>query len=148
MTTHLIRNKANRTGRLGAVSVEVAICIPVVFLFLLGTLEFSRVNMLRSSIDNAAYEGARRGVVPGATTEDCIQQAAQILRAVGLRQATVTVTPSTINDSTPQVTVEVVAPMSENGWGLSRFLSGVTLRSHSTKPRESVGEFIAEGQLQ
>ncbi len=128
--------------RMGALTVEMAICVPIVLLLLMGTLEFGRMNMLRNSIDNAAYEGARRGVVPGATASDCEAEANKVLQAIGAVNTTVTVTPSVITDSTAQVSVTISAPLSSNSWGPARFLSGVTLRSVSTKSREFVGQLV------
>ena len=128
--------------RQGALTIEMAFCIPIVFLILLGTLEFSRMNMLRNSIDNAAYEGARRGVVPGATASDCVTSANRVLTAVGANNATVTVTPPTLTDSTQQVSVAISIPMSSNSWGPARFLGGATLRAVSTKSREFVGQLV------
>jgi Flp pilus assembly protein TadG len=134
--------RANRNRMHGALTVEMAICLPILFLLLLGTLEFSRMNMLRNSIDNAAYEGARRGVVPGATASSCISAANSVLTAVAARSATVTVNPTNITDTTPQITVTVSVPMNSNSWGPGRFLRGVNLRSVSTKSREFVGQLV------
>lgn len=128
--------------RRGVLTVEMAICIPIVFLILLGAIEFSRMNMLRNSIDNAAYEGARRGVVPGATATDCLNTAVSVLNAVGTKSASVSVAPSIIDDNTTQVTVTISVPLSSNSWGPARFLGGVTLRSVSTKSREFVGQLV------
>ncbi len=131
-----------RAQRHGVLSVEMAICLPILFLILLGALEFSRMNMLRNSIDNAAYEGARRGVVPGATATDCMNAAVSVLTAVGANSASVSVAPPFIDDTTPQVTVTISVPLSSNSWGPARFLSGATLRSVSTKSREFVGQLV------
>lgn len=132
----------NFSLRRGALTVEMALCVPILFLLLLGTLEFARMNMLRNSIDNAAYEGARRGVVPGAQASDCVAAANRVLTAVRAQSATVTVTPATISDTTTQVSVIVSVPMAQNSWGPARFLSGATLRSVSTKSREFVGQLV------
>lgn len=128
--------------RRGVLTIEMAICIPILFLVLLGALEFSRMNMLRNSVDNAAYEGARRGVVPGATATDCQNAALGVLNAVGANSASISVTPPIINDATTQVTVTISLPVSANSWGPARFLGGATLRSVSTKSREFVGQLV------
>ncbi len=47
-----VRTRKLNRYRSGVLTVDMAICIPIVFLILLGTLEFSRMNMLRNSIDN------------------------------------------------------------------------------------------------
>ncbi len=51
-------------------TVEFAICFPLLLLFFFAAFEFCRANMIRQTADNAAYEGARRAIVPGATAED------------------------------------------------------------------------------
>ena len=50
--------------RRGAVAVEFAITVPFLFLILFGSIEFSRANMLRQTVSQAAYEAARRGDIP------------------------------------------------------------------------------------
>ena len=50
--------------------MEVAFCLPLLFFFFLSALEFARVNMIRQTVENAVYEGSRRGVVPGATADE------------------------------------------------------------------------------
>ena len=59
--------KQNRTG---ATAVEFAIVAPVFFLILFAMFEFSRVNVLRHTADNAAYEASRVAIIPGATAAD------------------------------------------------------------------------------
>ena len=137
-----VHHRQPKKHRRGVLSVEMAICIPIVFLILLGALEFSRMNMLRNSIDNAAYEASRRGVVPGATATDCINSAATVLTAVGARSATISVAPPVIDDNTTQVSVTISVPLSANSWGPARFLGGTTLRAVSTKSREFVGQLV------
>ena len=78
-------------NRQGAVLVEFALCAPILFFFFFTAFEFSRVNMIRQSIENAAYEGSRRGIVPGATAEDCKNAARVVLNSISARVATVNV---------------------------------------------------------
>ena len=56
--------------RPGAVLVEMAITSSLAFLFFFAALEFCRVAMIRHTVENALYEGARTGIVPGATTAE------------------------------------------------------------------------------
>ena len=53
-------------GRRGATTVEFAMTAPVLFLFLFAAMEFSRYNMVSQTATNAAFEGARQCIVPGA----------------------------------------------------------------------------------
>jgi Flp pilus assembly protein TadG len=120
------------TTRRGATVVEFAISAPVFFLFLLAAFEFGWLNVMRHTADNAAYEGARAAMVPGATAADATAKATSILNIVGARGAKITVTPATLTTSTNQVTVAVDVPMSRNGLILPRFTSKTTLHSVST----------------
>ncbi|MBX3440075.1 MAG: pilus assembly protein, partial [Planctomycetaceae bacterium] len=56
----------------GATTVELAIVLPVLFLFVFSAIEFSRLNMLRHLASVAAYEGARQGIVLGATADEAV----------------------------------------------------------------------------
>lgn len=106
--------KSNR--RRGAVTVEMAVTAPILFLLVFSALEFCSMNNLIHTIDNAAYEAARRGIVPGATINDVRQEANAILAAVGARNATVDVTPYVITEDTQQILVEISVPIRGNGW--------------------------------
>ena len=55
------------SSRAGATAVEFAIVAPIFFLIMLASFEFSRLNVIRHTADNAAYEAARHAMVPGAT---------------------------------------------------------------------------------
>ena len=126
----------------GNVTVEMAICLPILFLILFGAFEFSRMNMLRHSIDNAAYEGARRGIIPGASASECQAAAAKVLQAVNAKNYTITVTPNSISDATTQLTVAVQVPLNSNSYVTQRFLANKILSASSTKSREFVGPLV------
>ena len=123
--------------RRGAVTVEMAIAIPILFLFVFASLEFCGMNNLRHTIDNAAYEGARRGIVPGATTADVITEVNQILAIVNAQNVTVDVVPATITDETEELTVTVRVPVRGNGWtGPLIFNAGAVLEGECRMLRE------------
>jgi Flp pilus assembly protein TadG len=111
----------------------------VLFLFIFSGIEFARVNMIRNSIENAAYEGARTGIIPGATAAQCEAAAQEMLDTLGLTQTTVTVTPAVIQPSTEAVTVSVDVPITTaNGYITPRFYLGATLSTSITLGREGV----------
>ena len=121
--------------RAGAVTVETAIALPILFLFTFTAIEFSRVNMMRNTAANAAYEGARAGIVPGATAAECEAAANQLLDFVDIDGGTAVATPIT-PDST-DVTVTVTIPINDtNSFVTPRFYLGKTLTSTVTLPRE------------
>lgn len=132
-------NKAAQAkARRGAVVVEFAIVAPVFFLVIFAMFEFSRLNVIRHTADNAAYEAARLAIVPGATAADAENEANRIMGVVGARDVVVTVTPSTITNATDQVTVEVAVPLSRNALVAPRFTGGQVLRAQSTLRTERV----------
>lgn len=110
------RQGAAPANRRGAVSVEMALTAPIIFLFLFATLEFAGVNIQRHTADNAAYEAARLGIVPGATVQDVQDEATRIMSFVGARNINVNVAPATITDETEELTVRVEVPIAQNGW--------------------------------
>jgi Flp pilus assembly protein TadG len=112
--------------------VEFAIVAPVFFILVMAAFEFGRINVLRHTADNAAYEGARRAMVPGATAAEAVGEAERILRIVGTRGAKVTVNPTALGPEVDQITVTVEVPMGQNGWITPRFSRNATLRATST----------------
>jgi Flp pilus assembly protein TadG len=129
-------SRRRRHSRSAAVVVEFAICVPILFLFFFASLEFSRVNMIRQSVENAVYEGARRGIVPGATADDCRASAQAVLNSISARDATISVTPAVITKNTPEVTVAVTVPVNNNSWVIPVFFRDKNIASNMTLQRE------------
>lgn len=133
--------KANARKRRGALSVEMAIVLPIFFLFLFAAIEFGRMNMLRHTVDNAAYEAARTAIVPGGDAGTAEQAAIDLLAAIGARGVTVQVDPSVITDDTPEVTVTVVCPCDENSYVGPAFFKGANLTGITKLRREQINRF-------
>lgn len=125
-----------RRTRRGVVTAEFAICAPILFLIFFAALEFSRVNMIRQTVENAVYEGSRRGIVPGATANDCRVAAQNVLNTVRVSGATINVTPPAITQDTAQVTVSVTVPVNNNSWVAPLFFKNKTLTNSMTLRRE------------
>jgi Flp pilus assembly protein TadG len=116
--------------------VEFAIVAPVFFIFIITAFEFGRLNVIRHTADNAAYEAARHAMVPGATSGEAVAKATSILNVVGTRGARVTIDPTTLTPEVDTVVVTVEVPLAQNGWIAPRFTSTTTLRSVSTMRTE------------
>jgi Flp pilus assembly protein TadG len=134
--TQAAQTIARRTTRKGATVVEVAVVLPIVFLIFFAGMEFSQANALRHTSEAAAYEGARRAIIPGAKVSDAQQSAQSLLGAVAVRGATVTVEPATILPETKRVTVKVSIPFNQNSVLASRFLRRAVFSSSCTLNRE------------
>ena len=126
----------NRTQRTGAAAVEFALVVPLLLLFIFSAIEFSRANMIRNICENAAMEGARKGILPGATAEDCLAEASELIEIMALQNATVTISPAQILPTTTEITVEVTIPLSENALPMAKFVLGKTMSQTVTLPRE------------
>ena len=130
------RQRPRRSTRSGAVVVEFAICVPVLLLVFFASLEFSRVNMIRQTVENAVYEGARRGIVPGATADNCRTTAQTVLNTVSINGAQVDVSPTVITQDTTEVTVSVAVPVNNNSWVTPVFFGDKTITGSMTLRRE------------
>jgi Flp pilus assembly protein TadG len=124
--------------RTGTTTIEMALVTPLMFLFIFAGMEFSRANMIRNVIDNAAFEGARQGIVPGAEAADCIAAAEEQLDIARINGYTVNVDPSMIDQTTTEVTVSVSIPLATNALPMSRFIGANTLTRQVTLQRALV----------
>lgn len=128
-----------RCHRRGATVPEFAIVLPIFFVLLFAGIEFSVLNTIRSTANNAAYEGARKLVIPGADAATGITEAERIMAVVGVRNLSVTVTPSTITDETREVTVQVSVPYSRNAIITPWFTGNLVINSQSSLRTERYG---------
>lgn len=114
--------KSNR--RTAALTVEMALTLGVAIMFFFAAFEFCRVAMIRHTVDNAVYEGARRGIVPGATVADVENTTQRVLNTIGLRTSTISVSPSELTNTTPVISVRVQVPVAPNLFAPAVFFSG------------------------
>lgn len=124
--------------RRGAVTVEMAITLPVLFLVVLTAVEFGRMNVIRHTIDNAAYEAARKAIVPGATAAEAEQEARRIMDIVGAQGVDVRITPAVMDIDTPEVKVNVSVDFDQNGFLAPFFFAGDRIAGEVTMRRENL----------
>lgn len=130
------RRQVGLDARSGATLVEFALVAPILFVFMCTCFEFGRMAMMRASIANAAYEGARRASVPGSTASQAIQSAVGVVSASGISSSTVTVSPSVFDANTRDVTVTVSVRYADNAWISAMFIGNATLQRSCTMSRE------------
>jgi len=128
--------KQRRSTRNGLLTVEVALCLPLIFLTLFGGYELARTSMVLHATQSAAYEGAREGIVPGATPEKIEGAVGFVLRTMGVRTFEVETNPPVIARDTEQIEVIVRVPLTEN-FSLPRlFVNDPTFVGTCTLSRE------------
>lgn len=137
MTIYMHTNSPATHQRQGATAVELAVVLPVFLLIMFAFFELGHGLMIGSITKNAAYEGARRGVVPGATHATAQKAAEDLATASSLRGANVKVETVTLNSRVSGIRVTVNAPMSVNGLFLGSFLGNKTVSGSATMIYES-----------
>lgn len=118
-------HQLNQTGksreagrsRTGAVTVEFAFLLPVLVAILLGALEIGNMVSIKSALQNAAREGARRAVLPQATLQTVINSCNQSLTGNRLAGVSISIspTPSSAKSGT-MISVSVSVQYSQNSW--------------------------------
>ncbi len=73
--------------------VELAICLPILVLLLLSTVEACVMLQLKQNLIVTAYEGARVGILPGSTSSLVEQQCQMLLDDRSIAGYTVTMNP-------------------------------------------------------
>lgn len=111
-----------RFDRRGIAGVECAVCLPLVMLLVLGTIEASNAIFVQQALTSAAYEGANIASVKGGTTQLAESTAKNVLTTMKISNAKITITPA-VTSQTPVgtlVQVTCTAPLKGN-----TFLFGV-----------------------
>ena len=120
--------------RRGATAIEFALVAPLIFLLFFGAIEIARLSFLHHTVENAAYEGARRAIVAGGTEENARQEAIRLLQAVQAGNGIGV----DVEEQPDRVTVTVSLPVEQNSWSLGLFTSNFTLVGTCTLSRESI----------
>jgi hypothetical protein len=103
-------------SRRGAAIVEFAAVGPLLLFLILAMIEIGRMMMVQQVLTNAAREGARQAVLPGASRSACEDIVGTYLRSTSLQTFTVTMTdPATVAPGDP-VTVSVSVPYEQASW--------------------------------
>ena len=109
MKSTLFRRR--RSQRRGALSVEMAICIPVILALFFGMWEWSRVEMIKHVCQNTCFQGARFGTLPGSTDASTEAKVLDMLEMYSVENAIVDAT-FNVGDGSSTVTVSV--PLDSN----------------------------------
>ena len=129
-----------RRKRRGAAVVEFAVVVPVFFLLVFGMIEYGRLVMVQQVLTNACREGARVGVLDGATQTSVNTAVNNYLTSANITGATTTVTPNPPSSAAygASVTVTVSVGFNQVSWLPSpMFLGGRTLTATSVMRRET-----------
>lgn len=91
----MLRSNLHRRRKpLGAALVEFAVCIPVLMLLILGSLEATSAIFVRQALTTSAYEGIREAIRTGATIAGSTARAQKVLDDRRIKSATIRFEPS------------------------------------------------------
>ncbi|HEX4415750.1 MAG TPA: TadE family protein [Lacipirellulaceae bacterium] len=118
----------------GVAAAELAVCLPIVVLMVLGTIEACSALFLKQSLTAAAYEGVRTAITPTATSSAVQASCNQILADRKIKNATVTIKPTAFANLKPGefVAITVSAPCASNSLVPVTFYRGRTLTATAT----------------
>lgn len=85
--------RRNERNPQGIAVVELAICLPILVLLLLATTEACVMLQLKQNLCVTAYEGARIGIMPGASSDNVQLQCEMLLNDRDIDGYTITMTP-------------------------------------------------------
>lgn len=105
-------------------SVEFALTAPVLFLFLFAIVEFGRTQMIQHTLNNAVYEGVRRGMAINSNEDKVRERVLAITTPAAIRNPDITVS------ITPDVvTVSATASLNDNALFAPMFFRDKSLNS-------------------
>jgi Flp pilus assembly protein TadG len=131
-----VAEPTNARRRRGAAVVEFAVCIPVLMLIVLGSIEAAHSIFLRQGLSAAAYEGIRVAIEPRSLQADAVSQAQSVLDARFIRDSKIVFSKDI--QSTPRgekIAIEVSAPISSNSPFIGRVIADriITVRTVMVK---------------
>jgi Flp pilus assembly protein TadG len=129
-----INRAARRPNRRGVAATELAVCLPVIVLLVIATLEACSMVFLKQSLAVAAYEGVRTAIATGKNATDVQNTCNQILKDRKIEGGTITITPAnfTTLKAGEFVDVTVSAPCGKNTVVPNAFYRGKTLTANAS----------------
>ena len=129
----MTRNQRRNGSRVGVAATELAVCLPIVVLIVLATIESCSALFLKQSLTVAAYEGARTAIEKGATTATVQTACNNILTDRRVKGSKITISPAIATlKAGDYVDVTVSAPCNSNSPVPTSFFRGRTLTAKAS----------------
>jgi Flp pilus assembly protein TadG len=106
--------------RKGIATLELALCLPLLLILFLGTVDCCSMIYLKQSMSLAVYEGSRVAQQEGATAEEVASACEDLLSSRGVQRVSVSTQPADLSAAQPGELVEV--NVSVSGADVSLFL--------------------------
>lgn len=121
MARHL-SGKLKWRKRRGAALTELAICLPILSIVTLGSIEAANGIYVRQKLVSVSYDLARSATAHGDGGATIPTKAAALFKTYGIKGGTYSISPSNLATVKPgePIRITVSAPMSRNSIGLTR----------------------------
>lgn len=123
------RCRALRSSRAGVSTVELAVCLPVLLLLVIGSIECSGIIFVKQAISTAAYEGIRVAVDPDGTSSAAQKRCEEMLASRSINDATITITPKNAKkvEAGQPIELQITVPSSSNRFFPAKFVKDVEI---------------------
>ena len=114
--TSKIISSRRSNSRHGIAAVELAVCLPVLVLLMLGAIESSNIIFLRQAMVQSSYEAVKLAARPDATAAEAISRAESVLTARQIDGHAVTLNPTNTQSLArgADIVATVTAPLDAN----------------------------------
>lgn len=108
--------RSNGARRRGTSTVELAVCLPVIFLLSMGAMEGASLIFLRQAMVQSAYETVKESVRTNGTQAQGLVRGEEVLAFRNVTGHSITFSPANVDGLAPgtPVTVTVTAPGDAN----------------------------------
>lgn len=132
------RSNKGESRRRGAATVEFAVCMPVVILLVMGSVEAVSMIFLKQSLQTAAYEATRRAIRLDGSASEAVVAGQTILDARNIEQYEITFPLGQPEAAArgQSIAVEVSAPSAPNSPIAGRFVPNRDLTVRTTMVKE------------
>jgi len=132
------RTRKLKRLRRGVAATEFAVCLPVIVLLVLATIESCTMIFLKQSLTVASYEGMRSALENRAVAADVLDTSNQVLADRRVQGGSITITPLNFETLAPGEFIQVTAsaPADLNSVIPGSFFRGKTLSATATMMKE------------
>lgn len=132
------RSVSRSNQRQGAATVELAVCLPLLIIVVLGSLASTSMIFVRSAVVQSAYEAIKEAVRNDGDLDVATQRATAVLTFRNITPNSIVFNPANVTDQirgTP-ITVTITANAQSNGLFSVGALSGRTIQATATMLKE------------
>ncbi|WP_197534553.1 TadE/TadG family type IV pilus assembly protein [Symmachiella dynata] len=118
--------------------MEFAICLPVIALMFMGSIEAASMIFLKEALTVSSYEGARTAAKYDSETDDVVAKVEAMLELRNVSGAVITISPAEVSSAErgDQITVTVSIPCNANSLVPLQFFNDQLITVQSIMVRE------------